>query len=141
MPIYEYECRKCGHQLEAIQKVSGPPLRKCPNCAQRTLQKLISSPVFRLKGSGWYETDFKSDKEGKRNLADSPEKDEKKDEKKEEPKEDRKKEESTAEPAAASSQPDTPSASATKPAVATAATGKPARATTRARRRVAHRPK
>lgn len=74
MPFYEYECQKCGHQLEAMQKISAPPLRKCPDCGKSALRKLISSPVFRLKGSGWYETDFKSDKEGKRNLADQPEK-------------------------------------------------------------------
>ncbi len=74
MPFYEYECQKCGHKLEAMQKISDPPLRKCPDCGKSALRKLMSSPVFRLKGSGWYETDFKSDKEGKRNLADQPEK-------------------------------------------------------------------
>jgi hypothetical protein len=52
-----------------MQKISDPPLVKCPSCGRRTMQKLVSAPVFRLKGSGWYETDFKSDKEGKRNLA------------------------------------------------------------------------
>jgi len=69
MPFYEYECQSCKFYTEVMQKISDPPLAKCPSCGKRTLQKLVSAPVFRLKGSGWYETDFKSDKEGKRNLA------------------------------------------------------------------------
>jgi putative FmdB family regulatory protein len=69
MPFYEYECQSCKFYSEVMQKISDPPLVKCPSCGKRTMQKLISAPVFRLKGSGWYETDFKSDKEGKRNLA------------------------------------------------------------------------
>lgn len=69
MPFYEYECKSCKFYTEVMQKISDPPLVKCPSCGKRTLQKLISAPVFRLKGSGWYETDFKSDKEDKRNLA------------------------------------------------------------------------
>jgi putative FmdB family regulatory protein len=69
MPFYEYECQSCKFYAEVMQKISDPPLTKCPSCGKRTMQKLISAPVFRLKGSGWYETDFKSDKEGKRNLA------------------------------------------------------------------------
>ncbi len=69
MPFYEYECRSCKFYTEVMQKISDPPLVKCPSCGKRALQKLVSAPVFRLKGSGWYETDFKSDKEGKRNLA------------------------------------------------------------------------
>jgi putative FmdB family regulatory protein len=73
MPFYEYECKQCGHQLEAMQKVNDAPLKKCPHCGKSALQRLMSAPVFRLKGSGWYETDFKSDDEGKRNLADKPE--------------------------------------------------------------------
>jgi len=71
MPFYEYQCKQCGHQLEAMQKVNDAPLRKCPECGKSALQRLMSAPVFRLKGSGWYETDFKSDDEGKRNLAGS----------------------------------------------------------------------
>ena len=71
MPIYEYECQKCGHTLEALQKFSDKPLRECPECGRHTLKRLMSAPLFRLAGSGWYETDFKSDKEKKRNLADS----------------------------------------------------------------------
>lgn len=70
MPFYEYECSACNHYLEALQKISDPPLRKCPNCKKSKLKRLVSAPVFRLKGSGWYETDFKSDREEKRNLAD-----------------------------------------------------------------------
>lgn len=69
MPFYEYECPHCGYQDEVLQKISDAPLKKCPNCGKNGLRKLISAPVFRLKGSGWYETDFKSDKENKRNLA------------------------------------------------------------------------
>jgi putative FmdB family regulatory protein len=73
MPFYEYQCKNCGHALEAMQKVSEPPLKKCPHCGKPQLQKLMSAPVFRLKGGGWYETDFKSDQDKKRNLADRPE--------------------------------------------------------------------
>ncbi|NDE01218.1 MAG: zinc ribbon domain-containing protein [Gammaproteobacteria bacterium] len=69
MPFYEYQCRSCGHQLEVLQKISDKPLRKCPACGKGALTKLVSAPVFRLKGSGWYETDFKSDQDKKRNLA------------------------------------------------------------------------
>jgi putative FmdB family regulatory protein len=69
MPFYEYHCTKCGHHHEELQKVTDRPLRKCPECGRNTLTRLMSAPVFRLKGGGWYETDFKSDKEGKRNLA------------------------------------------------------------------------
>lgn len=69
MPFYEYECARCGRQTEAMQKVSDPPLRKCPACGKSALRKMMSAPVFRLKGSGWYETDFKTDKDQKRNLA------------------------------------------------------------------------
>ncbi len=72
MPFYEYQCKRCGHTLEAMQKVHDAPLKKCPACGKSALERLMSAPVFRLKGSGWYETDFKSDKEGKRNLADRP---------------------------------------------------------------------
>lgn len=67
MPIYEYRCDHCGHELEVIQKISEQPLTRCPACETEGLRKKISATVFRLKGSGWYETDFKSDK--KRNVA------------------------------------------------------------------------
>jgi putative FmdB family regulatory protein len=69
MPIYEYQCEKCGHHLEALQKLSDKPLRECPECGRHRLKRLMSAPLFRLAGSGWYETDFKSDKEQKRNLV------------------------------------------------------------------------
>ncbi|RYZ63273.1 MAG: zinc ribbon domain-containing protein, partial [Proteobacteria bacterium] len=69
MPFYEYQCRACGAQTEVLQKISDAPLRKCPDCGKNQLQKLVSAPVFRLKGAGWYETDFKSDADRKRNLV------------------------------------------------------------------------
>lgn len=59
MPIYEYRCTACNHKLDALQKISEPPLQECPSCHGQTLHKLISAASFRLKGSGWYETDFK----------------------------------------------------------------------------------
>jgi putative FmdB family regulatory protein len=86
MPFYEYECKSCGHTLEAMQKVSDAPLKKCPDCGKSQLQRLMSAPVFRLKGGGWYETDFKGDQDNKRNLADRPEADAPKEEAKEAPK-------------------------------------------------------
>ena len=69
MPFYEYQCRACGAQVEVMQKINDAPLKKCPECAKNQLTRLISAPVFRLKGGGWYETDFKGDKDNKRNLA------------------------------------------------------------------------
>lgn len=76
MPIYEYACKACEHQFDALQKMSEPKLVDCPECGRPELRKLLSAPKFRLAGSGWYETDFKTD--GKRNLAgdaaDSPKK-------------------------------------------------------------------
>ena len=67
MPIYEYRCAACGHELEALQKISDSPLQECPACKQPHLQKMVSAAGFRLKGGGWYETDFKSS--GKKNIA------------------------------------------------------------------------
>lgn len=67
MPIYEYACKSCGHAFDALQKMSDDPLTECPDCGQAELKKLLSAPNFRLKGSGWYETDFKKDNQ--RNLA------------------------------------------------------------------------
>lgn len=67
MPIYEYQCTACQHELEKLQKVSDEPLRICPECNEPALRKKISAAGFRLKGGGWYETDFKNDK--RRNLA------------------------------------------------------------------------
>ena len=60
MPIYEYQCKSCGHELEVIQKISEEPLKFCPECGKPDLNKLVSAAGFRLKGGGWYETDFKS---------------------------------------------------------------------------------
>jgi putative FmdB family regulatory protein len=71
MPIYEYRCGACGHHLEALQKMTDSPLRKCPECGKSQLKRLVSASQFRLKGSGWYETDFKNDKEKKRNLVET----------------------------------------------------------------------
>ena len=69
MPFYEYQCGACGAHHEELQKVADRPLRKCPACGKSALRRLVSAPVFRLKGGGWYETDFKADQEQKRNLA------------------------------------------------------------------------
>lgn len=73
MPFYEYECSNCKFYVELLQKISDDPLRKCPSCKKQAMKKLVSAPVFRLKGAGWYETDFKSEGEDKRNLADREE--------------------------------------------------------------------
>jgi putative FmdB family regulatory protein len=59
MPIYEYVCDQCGHHLEALQKISEEPLVYCPECGEAALRKKVSAAAFRLKGTGWYETDFK----------------------------------------------------------------------------------
>jgi putative FmdB family regulatory protein len=74
MPIYEYACTNCQHAFDELQKVTEAALVHCPKCGEPALRKLLSAPKFRLKGQGWYETDFKSGK--KRNLhgdsAESP---------------------------------------------------------------------
>lgn len=67
MPFYEYQCAKCGHEEEVLQKISDKPLKKCPACGKSAMQKKVSAAAFRLKGSGWYETDFKSG--SKKNVA------------------------------------------------------------------------
>jgi putative FmdB family regulatory protein len=67
MPIYEYKCEACGHEMEVMQKMSDDPLTECPECHKPALKKLISAAGFRLSGSGWYETDFKSG--AKKNIA------------------------------------------------------------------------
>ena len=110
MPFYEYECQACKYYAEVMQKISDTPLTRCPSCGKRALKKLLSVPVFRLKGSGWYETDFKSDKENRRNLH-GAEKEEAKAESKTEAKE--------AKPAAA----ETKESKEAKPAAAKPATG------------------
>ncbi len=69
MPIYEYRCQACGHELEQLQRMNDPALTECPACGRGELRRLISAAGFRLKGGGWYETDFKQG--NKRNLADS----------------------------------------------------------------------
>ena len=60
MPIYEYQCEACGYHFETLQKISDSPLTECPKCGKPALKKLISAAAFRLKGGGWYETDFKT---------------------------------------------------------------------------------
>ena len=60
MPIYEYVCQQCDHHLEALQKLSDEPLKFCPECGEASLLKQVSAAAFRLKGTGWYETDFKN---------------------------------------------------------------------------------
>ncbi len=59
MPIYEYKCKECDHRLEKIQKMSDDPLKDCPSCGKPGLSKIVSASSFKLKGTGWYETDFK----------------------------------------------------------------------------------
>ena len=75
MPIYEYVCNQCGHKLEALQKLNDTPLLECPVCEKAALKKKISAPGFRLSGSGWYETDFKSNNQKNLSKGDSAEKD------------------------------------------------------------------
>ena len=84
MPIYEYKCQSCEHYFEVLQRISEEPLSACPECKKNALKKLVSAPNFRLKGQGWYETDFKKDNQ--KNLAGNKEekkssKDKKSDEK------------------------------------------------------------
>ena len=86
MPIYEYECKECGHQLDALQGINEKMLSECPACNRSSLKRLISAPNFRLKGEGWYETDFKTG--NRKNLVEG------KDDK---PKEDKPKEDKTKE--------------------------------------------
>jgi len=71
MPIYEYACMACGAKCEFFQSMNAPAMVDCPKCSKPALQKLISAAGFRLKGGGWYETDFKNDKDKKKNLVDS----------------------------------------------------------------------
>ncbi len=67
MPIYGYACQKCDHTLDALQKIADARLVDCPECGEAALKRLLSAPRFRLKGKGWYETDFKKDNQ--RNIA------------------------------------------------------------------------
>ena len=81
MPIYEYKCDACSHTFETLQKISESPLVECPVCNKPTLKKLVSSPAFRLKGGGWYETDFKTGNKKNVTQSDKKEKKEKKSDK------------------------------------------------------------
>lgn len=67
MPIYAYTCKNCEHDLDALQKMADAPLVDCPSCGKPELKRQLSAPRFRLKGQGWYETDFKKDNQ--RNIA------------------------------------------------------------------------
>jgi putative FmdB family regulatory protein len=69
MPIYEYQCAECGYQTEVLQKISDEPLKDCPECGKPAMKKMVTAAAFRLKGGGWYETDFKSGK--KKNVHDA----------------------------------------------------------------------
>ena len=69
MPIYEYQCTQCGYQTEVLKKISDDPLKDCPECGKPTMKKMVTAAAFRLKGGGWYETDFKSGK--KKNVHDT----------------------------------------------------------------------
>jgi putative FmdB family regulatory protein len=69
MPIYAFDCDACGHHFDRLQKLSDPDPDTCPSCGKPAVRRALTAPSFRLKGAGWYETDFKGDKEKKRNLA------------------------------------------------------------------------
>lgn len=71
MPIYEYKCSDCEHELEKLQKISDTPITDCPECGKPALKKMISAAGFRLKGSGWYETDFKNNSKNNSKKNDS----------------------------------------------------------------------
>lgn len=71
MPIYEYKCQQCGEQIEKLQKISDAPLKTCPGCGEDSLKKMVSAAAFKLKGTGWYETDFKNKKPGSGDKADA----------------------------------------------------------------------
>jgi putative FmdB family regulatory protein len=134
MPFYEYQCSACGSHHEELQKISARPLRKCPACGRSTLRRLVSAPVFRLKGGGWYETDFKGDKDSQRNIAGDKEPPVEKP-KEEKPKEE-KPEAKTAEAKVTTESPAKPASDDKKPKPAAA---KPATRAARGRRRPARR--
>lgn len=67
MPIYEYQCDACGKRSEVMQKIGDAPISECPKCGDKKVRKVVSAAAFRLKGGGWYETDFKSS--NRKNLA------------------------------------------------------------------------
>ena len=95
MPIYGYVCKSCDHRLDALQKMADDPLVDCPECGEPALKRQLSAPRFRLKGQGWYETDFKKDNQrnlhGDKEASTASEKPEKKDSKKADKKSDTKK--------------------------------------------------
>lgn len=97
MPIYDYQCTSCEHELEVIQKISEAPLTDCPECSKPSLQKQVSAPSFRLSGKGWYETDFKDSNQKNLSSKDDgkPKKDAKKETKKSTSKESKKKSKAT----------------------------------------------
>ncbi len=69
MPIYEFECRSCGHHFDHLQKMSDADPTICPSCHAEQLHRMLSAPAFRLAGTGWYETDFKKKGDHQHNLA------------------------------------------------------------------------
>lgn len=69
MPIYAFECAACGHEFDRLQKLSDADPTDCPECGKPQLKRQLTAPQFRLSGTGWYETDFKTDGEKKRNLS------------------------------------------------------------------------
>jgi putative FmdB family regulatory protein len=71
MPIYEFQCDRCGHVFDRLQKLSDPDPGHCPECGEPAIRRRLTAPAFRLSGSGWYETDFKKDGDRKRNLTQS----------------------------------------------------------------------
>lgn len=72
MPIYEFQCDRCGHIFERLQKLSDADPDTCPECGEQAIRRRLTAPAFRLAGSGWYETDFKKDGDNKRNLVEKP---------------------------------------------------------------------
>ena len=76
MPIYEYQCKRCGEVTESLQKMSDPPLKKCPECGGK-VSKLMSMNTFHLKGSGWYVTDYAGKKAPKTETAEKTDKSDK----------------------------------------------------------------
>jgi putative FmdB family regulatory protein len=133
MPFYEYQCSNCGHHEEVLQKITDKPLKKCPNCGKNALKKLMSAPVFRLKGTGWYETDFKTDKENKRNLV-GADKDESKSETKTESKSESKSDSKADTPKVESPKAEKSDKPAAKPAARSKGKAKSARPAKRSRR-------
>ena len=79
MPIYEYACKICDHELEVIQSIKASPLTQCPACNNDSLRKKLSAAAFHLKGTGWYETDFKNKKSDDKKSKQTESEDSKKD--------------------------------------------------------------